>query len=61
MDNAERWAYARRVMSNASEHYRLVPHPEIKPEWIEKIIAEHTTRKRILQTGESYTSDGLTK
>lgn len=40
MNNAERWAYARQVMSNASEHYSLIPHREIKPEWIEKIIAE---------------------
>lgn len=39
MNNDERRAYARRVMSNATRHYIDEPHHEVKPEWIEDILA----------------------
>ena len=40
MDSDERWEYARRVVSNPTGHYIDEPHLDVKPEWIERTIAE---------------------
>ncbi len=40
MDSIERREYARRVVSNPTRHYIIYPHPDVKPEWIERTIAE---------------------
>ena len=40
MDNAGRWRYARRVMSNPILHHIETPHNDVKPEWIETTIAQ---------------------
>ena len=40
MDSSERREYARRVVSNPTDHYIEEPHRDVMPEWIENIVAE---------------------
>ena len=40
MNNAERWDFVRRVVSNSLAHYIERPHQDVEPEWIERAIAE---------------------
>ena len=37
---ANRWQYARSVVTNSMEHYYTQPHPDVKQEWIIKAIAQ---------------------
>lgn len=49
MDSVERWEYARRVMSNPIPHHARGRHPDVKPEWIENILATPYHQEAALQ------------